>query len=131
MSPETPYAFREWMNFMDQGMRALLGSELAQSMDRLPGEMREAGFERTEVVTHKCPIGVWPRDKRMRYCGLFMRTAIMDGLRGLSARPLGVGLGWTPLQIEMYLVEVRKAAMDSRFHTYFPLHIVHARRPLS
>jgi SAM-dependent methyltransferase len=123
-----PYAFRDFMNFLDDGLRAL-GSEL-NAITSVPDEMAAAGFERVQAVHHKCPIGVWPRDKRMRLCGLFLRTAIMDGLRGLSKRPFGTGLGWTQLQIEMFLVEVRKAVMDGRYHTYFPLHVVYGRRPL-
>lgn len=127
VTAETPYAFRDFMGYLDQGLRAL-GSEL-NSILLVPDEMSAAGFEDVQVVTHKCPIGVWPRDKRMRLCGLFLRTAIMDGLRGLSKRPFGTGLGWTQLQIEMFLLEVRKAVMDNQYHTYFPLHIVYGRKP--
>ncbi|KAB5566351.1 S-adenosyl-L-methionine-dependent methyltransferase [Coniochaeta sp. 2T2.1] len=128
VTPSVPYAFRDFMGFLDQGLRAL-GSEL-NAILRVPEEMADAGFEDVQVVHHKCPIGVWPRDKRMRLCGLFLRTAIMDGLRGLSKRPFGTGLGWTQLQIEMFLVDVRKSVMDTQYHTYFPLHIVHGRKPL-
>lgn len=127
--PDVPYAFRDFMGFMDAGLRAL-GSEL-NAVARLPADLRAAGFEGVRERTHKCPIGVWPRDKRLRYCGLFLRTAIMDGLRGLVRRPLGTGLGWTQLQIEVFLVDVRKAVMDADFHAYFPFHVVHARKPLS
>lgn len=123
-----PYPFRDFMMFLDQGLRAL-GSEL-NAIVGIPEEMAAAGFEDVKVVAHKCPIGVWPRDKRMRLCGLFLRTAIMDGLRGLSKRPFGTGLGWTELQIEIFLVGVRKCVMDSQYHTYFPLHVVYGRKPL-
>ena len=129
MTPSIPYAFRDFMDYLDQGLRAL-GSDL-NSIVALPDELRAAGFEDVQVTTHKCPVGIWPRDKRMRLCGLFLRTAIMDGLRGLSKRPFGTGLGWKPVQIEIFLVEVRKAVMDGRFHTYFPFHDVYARKPLS
>ncbi|KAH8903516.1 S-adenosyl-L-methionine-dependent methyltransferase [Coniochaeta sp. PMI_546] len=127
VTDSVPYAFRDFMGFLDEGLRAL-GSEL-NSIVRVPEEMSEAGFEDVQVVAHKCPIGVWPRDKRMRLCGLFLRTAIMDGLRGLSKRPFGTGLGWTQLQIEVFLIDVRKSVMDSQYHTYFPLHIVYGRKP--
>jgi SAM-dependent methyltransferase len=126
---EVPYAFRDFMGFLDQGLRAL-GSELNAILD-VPDELRAAGFEEVNVIQHKCPIGVWPREKRLRLCGLFLRTAIMDGLRGLSKRPFGTGLGWTQVQIEMFLIEVRKCVMDSEFHTYFPLHVVYGRKPLA
>jgi hypothetical protein len=111
---------------MSAGMRAL-GSD-AHAIQTLPDDMRAAGFEDVRLTTHKCPLGTWPRDKRLRFCGLFLRTAIMDGLRGLSRRPL-MALGWTELQIEMFLVEVRKAVMDARVHAYFVLHVVHGRKP--
>jgi hypothetical protein len=113
---------------MTAGMRAL-GSDL-HAVLTIPDEMAAAGFEEVKTTTHKCPIGLWPRDKRLRLCGLFLRTAIMDGLRGLSRRPL-TALGWTQLQIEMFLVDVRKATMDANFHSYFTFHSVYGRKPLS
>ena len=128
MTDETPYALRDFLRFIGQGLQAL-GTEL-QSIATVPNELAAAGFENINKTTHKCPIGVWPRDKRMRYCGLFMRTAIMDGLRGLVKRPLGNGLGWTQIQIEMFLVDVRKAVMDGKFHSYLPFHVVYGRKPL-
>ncbi|KAJ9142342.1 S-adenosyl-L-methionine-dependent methyltransferase [Pleurostoma richardsiae] len=128
LTADTPYAFRDFMTYMDAGLRAL-GSELNAVAD-LPGEMQAAGLaDVRRAALHRCPIGVWPRDRRLRCCGLFMRTAIMDGLRGLAGRPLGTGLGWTTLQIEMFLVEVRKSLMDSGFHAYFPFHVVYGRKP--
>jgi hypothetical protein len=112
---------------MTAGMR-VLGSNV-HAIGDLPEQMRAAGFQDVRKTTHKCPVGVWPRDKRLRFCGLFMRTALMDGLRGLSRRPL-TALGWTPLQIEIFLVEVRKALMEARVHAYFVLHVVHGRKPV-
>ncbi len=128
VTAETPYAWRSFLQFLEQGMRAM-GSELHAILN-IADELTEAGFEEVQKTTHKCPIGVWPRDKRLRLCGHLLRTAIMDGLRGFSQRPLANGLGWTPLQIEIFLVDVRKAVMDSKFHTYYPFHVVYGRKPL-
>lgn len=107
----------------------MYGSDIYAILD-LPEEMKAAGFEDVQRTTHKCPLGPWPRDKRLRLCGTFLRTVLMDGLRGLSRRPL-LALGWTQLQIEMFLVDVRKAIMDASVHPYFTLHVVHGRKPLS
>ncbi|KAL2198057.1 S-adenosyl-L-methionine-dependent methyltransferase [Corynascus similis CBS 632.67] len=128
LTPETPYALRDYLNFITAGLGAL-GSD-AHAALRLPERMRAAGFEDVRRTAHKCPLGAWPRDKRLRFCGLFLRTAIMDGLRGLSRRPL-MALGWTPLQIEMFLIDVRKAIMESDVHAYFTLHVVHGRKPVA
>ncbi|KAK4151525.1 S-adenosyl-L-methionine-dependent methyltransferase [Chaetomidium leptoderma] len=127
LTASTPYALRDYMNYLAAGMR-VLGSE-AHAIQSLPDAMRAAGFADVHTTTHKCPLGVWPRDKRLRFCGLFMRTSLMDGLRGLSRRPL-MALGWTQLQIEMFLVDVRKALMETEVHAYFMLHVVHGRKPV-
>jgi hypothetical protein len=107
---------------------AVMGSQ-AHAILTLPERMRAAGFADVRKTTHKCPVGVWARDKRMRFCGLFLRTALMDGLRGLSRRPL-TALGWTPVQIEIFLVEVRKAVMEQGVHAYFTLNVVRGRKPV-
>jgi SAM-dependent methyltransferase len=127
LTPETPYAVRDWFYYMEQGMRAL-GSDL-HAILQLPEALRAAGFEDVRVVTMKCPMGPWPKDRRLRYAGLFLRMALEDGLRGLSHRPLGTGLGWKEVQIEMFLLEVRRAIHDNSIHSFWPLHVVYARRP--
>ena len=104
-----------------------LGSDL-HSVLLLPEELKAAGFANVRKVTHKCPIGLWPLDKRLRMCGLYMRTSVMEGLRG-SRRPL-FALGWTQLQIEMFLVDVRKALMDEKMHTYFTYHTIYGQKPM-
>lgn len=111
---------------MEAGLR-ILGSEM-HAVRRLSHELEQAGFVDIKKTTHKAPIGMWPKDKRLRLCGLFLRTAMMDGLRGSSHRPL-TALGWTQLQIEMVLVDVRKALMDPEVHAYFQFHSVYARKP--
>lgn len=129
LTESTPSALCDFTTTVSEGMRAL-GSEL-NAVVTLPDEMRAAGFSSIRTVSHKAPIGSWPREKRLRQCGVVMRTAILDGLSGLTHRPLGRGLGWTPVQIEMFLVHVRRALMDSAVHAYFPFHVVYGRKPLS
>ncbi|EAQ84853.1 hypothetical protein CHGG_08867 [Chaetomium globosum CBS 148.51] len=127
LTPETPYALRDYIHYLAAGM-AVMGSQ-AHAILTLPERMRAAGFADVRRTTHKCPVGVWPRDKRMRFCGLFLRTTLMDGLRGLSRRPL-TALGWTPVQIEIFLVEVRRALMEQGVHSYFTLNVVRGRKPV-
>lgn len=128
VAPEIPYALRDFTNYLVAGMHAM-GSD-AYGILRIPEELKAAGFEDIKHCTHKAPIGSWPQDRRLRLAGLFHRTSIMDGLRGISRRPL-LALGWTQLQIEMVLVDVRKALMDPNVHAYLTFHIVYARKPLS
>lgn len=104
----------------------VLGSDLNSALT-LPEELKVAGFDGIRHITHKCPIGVWPLERRLRLCGLFMRTILMDSLRA-SRRPL-LALGWTQLQIEMFMVDVRKAITDEKMHAYLTYHVVYGRKP--
>ncbi len=128
LTDQTPYALRNYINYMGAGLKAYEAD--VHAVRTLPEEMKEAGFDEVRVITHKCPLGVWPLDKRLRLCGLFLQTSCMDGLRGISRRPL-TALGWTQLQIEMFLVDVRKAIMDPNIHAYLQYHVVYGRKPLS
>ncbi|KAK1828493.1 Phosphoethanolamine N-methyltransferase [Podospora conica] len=127
LSPSKPSALRDFIRFMEGGLAAYGGFDM-RAIAALPALMRDAGFEDVRVRRHKCPIGTWARDKRLRMCGMFMRTAILDGLRGLSRRPL-TALGWTPTQIEMFLIEVRKSVSDQEAHAYLNYDVVYGRKP--
>jgi hypothetical protein len=125
---ETPYAFRDFLRFLRDGL-AGLGSNL-HAILTIEEDLQAAGFKDITTRKFRCPVGSWPRNKELRYAGIMLRTAIMDGLRGMTRRPYGSGLGWTELQIQMFLVEVRKALMNDDFHTYLPLHITYGQKPL-
>lgn len=154
LTAEMPYAVRDFLKYLEAGLRAL-GSELNAALNA-PAELCAAGFTGPDetnsdingggggggggggsggggmrVTSVKCPIGDWPRDPRLRACGVLMRDSSVEGLRGLAQRPFINGLGWTALQVEIFLVDVRKASNDSRLHTYFHFHVVCAQKPLS
>ena len=126
LDPAKPSALRDYIHFMEGGMAAC-GFDL-HAVISLPAIMREVGFEDVRMRRHKCPIGTWPRDKRLRMCGMYMRTVILEGLRGLSRRPL-TALGWTATQIEMFLIDVRKSFSNQDEHAYLNYDIVYGRKP--
>ncbi|KAK3342731.1 S-adenosyl-L-methionine-dependent methyltransferase [Neurospora tetraspora] len=127
LTPDTPYAVRDYHKYLEAGLRAM-GADIS-AIQKTSQEMREAGFEDVTEITKKLPLGIWPADKKLRLCGLFWRTAAMDGMAGLCSRPFRA-IGLTPTQIESFLVDVRKAVMDGSIHTYFPLTTVYGRKPL-
>ena len=111
-----------------------LGGDL-DAILKVQEELKQAGFIDLNSRSLKCPTGPWAKNVRLQECGYMLRDSIMDGLIGLSKRPFRDGLGWTQVQIEMFLVEVRKSVMDEanglpKFHSYFPFHSVWGRKPL-
>lgn len=121
------YAVKELLTNTKEGL-ARMGRDAAAILT-VDDKLRSAGFINITRRVFKLPVGPWPRDKSQRFLGVFWRTIIMEGLQGLAMGTLGRGLKWSPDEIELYLVGVRKALMDPEIHTYWPYHIITAQKP--
>jgi len=91
--------------------------------------MREAGFTNVTTRIFHVPIGTWPRNKVLKMVGLYWRTILIDGLQPIALGPMTRGLGWSREQVEVWLVEVRKAYMEGWVHSHMPLHIICGQKP--
>ncbi|RFU75977.1 methyltransferase type 11 [Trichoderma arundinaceum] len=127
MPADHPVA-RFWKHVTD-GLAAL-GIDLDAAADgRLGAMMQQAGFTNvTERVLH-VPIGTWPKNKILKTVGLYWRTILLDGLQAIALGPLTRGLGWNREQVELLLLEVRRAYFDNSLLMYMPFHVVYAQRP--
>ena len=126
MAPD--YAMTRFTDLMKQAM-AVFGVNIV-GPSRYAQQLRDAGFADVDEQIMKLPIGVWPRDRRMKVIGLYNRSVIYDGLQGIAMAPFTRALGWTKEQVEVFLVEMRRGLMDPSTHAYFPFHAVIARKPL-
>ncbi|KAK0383830.1 hypothetical protein NLU13_9741 [Sarocladium strictum] len=127
-----PFAWRDFIGYLERGM-ACFGANL-HAVRNVESELVQSGFKNVWRKSLKCPIGPWAKKKRLQECGHIMRDVVMWGLNGLARKPFRDGLGWTPVQIEMFLVEVRKGLSEEenglpKHHTYFPYHAIYARKP--
>jgi len=95
----------------------------------LEGIMREAGFVNVSTRIFHVPIGLWPKNKVLKLVGLYWRTILIDGLQPIALGPLTRGLKWTKEQVEVWLIEVRKAYMEGWVHSHMPLHIICGQKP--
>lgn len=125
--PEHPVA--KFWTLITEGLDAL-GVDLEISAGgNLPRKMEEAGFTNvTERVFH-VPIGTWPKNKVLKTVGLYWRTILLDGLQAIALGPLTRGLRWNREQVEMFLMEVRRAYHDNTALMYMPLYIVYGQKP--
>ncbi|KAB5543128.1 S-adenosyl-L-methionine-dependent methyltransferase [Coniochaeta sp. 2T2.1] len=125
LKPDDPVA--GFLNNIKEGL-AQFGVNLL-AMEKNPDNVREAGFTNVEERIFKVPLGVWPRNTKMKTVGLYNRSMIYDGLQGISMGPFTRGLKWSPEEVELYLVGIRKAVHNSGVHSYLPFHVTIGQKP--
>ncbi|KAB5514954.1 hypothetical protein GE09DRAFT_980419 [Coniochaeta sp. 2T2.1] len=86
------------------------------------------GFTNIEEVKFKVPIGPWVLDKKLIDWGNWNLLYLWEGLQGFFLRGL-TKLDWTPQQVELYLVKVRKDLKDLNIHSYLYLRVVYGQKP--
>lgn len=53
---------------------------------------------------------------------------IYDGLEGIVFGPFTRGLGWTSEEVQVFLVKIRKALIDSSAHCYLPFYVTFGQK---
>ena len=79
----------------------------------------DAGFVRVTEVPCKLPMGIWPKERKLKTIGFFHREQFLEGLQGMAMGFFTRALGWTPQEVEVFLVRVRKDLKDPNFHSYW------------
>ncbi|KAK4199611.1 S-adenosyl-L-methionine-dependent methyltransferase [Triangularia verruculosa] len=96
---------------------------------KLADMMRDVGFVNVTERVLQIPLGTWPKNKVLKTVGLYWRTILLDGMQAIALGPLTRGLGWSQSDVEMLLMEVRKAYKDNSCLLYMPFHIVYGQKP--
>ncbi|SMR41418.1 unnamed protein product [Zymoseptoria tritici ST99CH_3D1] len=100
--------------------------EIAENMAGLIGE---AGFEGLVERVFKWPIGPWSSDKRLKELGRWNLLNWEEGMEGWCMAPYTRVLGWSPAEVQEWLVNIRKALRDRKAHVYHEVRVVYARKP--
>jgi len=127
MAADHPVA--QFWSLINQGLNNLSVDFHAAGEGRLAPRIREAGFAVPVERVFHVPIGTWPKNKVLKTVGLYWRTILLDGLQAIALGPLTRGLGWSREQVELFLVDVRKAYYDNAATMYMTLHVIYAQRP--
>lgn len=91
--------------------------------------MEEAGF--INVVEEKLviPGNPWPKGKDQKVMGVWQMTNFLEGLHAVSMTIFTKGLGMSPEQVEVFLVDVRKDIRNLGIHFYFLTYFVYGQKP--
>lgn len=92
-------------------------------------QMMEAGFVNITVLNLKWPVGPWPKDPKLKECGLFTMAMLIEHWYGLSVKVFTQSLGWTNEELEILLAECRYELRKKSIHGYWPLYVVYGQKP--
>lgn len=122
-------------DFTPPQMAANIRAALAKSgiemhaAEKNPDRLHDAGFVNIRHEIKKVPVGPWPKDSNLKMIGLYNRSVIYDGLYAITIGPFTRALGWTPEEVEVFLVKVRKDLKDPSVHSYVHFHSLCAQKP--
>ncbi|KAN0089788.1 S-adenosyl-L-methionine-dependent methyltransferase [Hyaloscypha variabilis] len=120
-------ALERWQNLAVEASKKLgAPMDIASSCKET---MISVGFEDVTEAIFKWPINKWPADKKMKEIGLWSYENITCNLTGINLQLFIHGLGWSPEELEVFLVDVRKDMKSPRVHAYWPVYVVYGRKP--
>ncbi|KAH0432988.1 methyltransferase domain-containing protein [Colletotrichum camelliae] len=121
------YGYGKFVDLCMSGFRSFGIDPLM--MERNPELLRNCGFQNVTEKVWKVPIGVWPRDQKLKTIGLYNRSMLIDALQAVSMAPLTRGLKWSASEVEIFLIDVRKSLMNTSIHSYLTFHVVYGQKP--
>jgi len=113
-------AVETWMQRFMAGSAAL-GKDFTRGR-RYKEMLEEIGFVDVVEKRTQFPIGTWAREEKMKTLGAWMRIDLLAGLQAMSMAIMTRGLGMTPEEVEMDLVNVNTEIESNKLHAYFPMY---------
>jgi SAM-dependent methyltransferase len=120
-------AFKKWSDLFMEGCEKL--GRPANSAELYKSQLEAAGF--VDVVEKKYiwPSNRWPKDRKLKELGMWQLENIISGLEGFSVAMFTRILGWTKLEVDVFLAKVRNEMKDTKLHVYWNIFVVYGRKP--
>ncbi|KAE8153371.1 S-adenosyl-L-methionine-dependent methyltransferase [Aspergillus avenaceus] len=96
------------------------------------GLLQEASFTNICTFEKPCPLGTWPKDPRLKeICRYFRAQFLWGAADGYSMALFTRFGGWTPVEVEVLLAQVRKEIKGNNMHVYALCSFVTAEKPFA
>lgn len=119
LSADCPVVY--WAKMVDDA--AMQGGRPLRIANKLKRWYIEAGFEDVHEQIFRLPINPWPKDPHYKDIGRMSELNLLDGVQAFSLAHLHRVFGWTRDEIEVYLINVRKAISDRSVHAYYKVYV--------
>ncbi|KAJ5093838.1 hypothetical protein N7456_009699 [Penicillium angulare] len=133
MPPENPdgfsaYAVHDWFDMNMRSSQEVEPTRQFRIAHRIQKWMKDVGFVDVEQRKLMMPINTWPTDEYLSHLGGISERNFLDALSGWSYKPF-LALGWSKVEIEVFLVDVRKSIQNRNIHAYMEYYVVTGRKP--
>ncbi|CZR67798.1 related to methyltransferase [Phialocephala subalpina] len=94
----------------------------------------EAGYVNVTEEIIPLPIGMWPRDKRLKEIGAWNYLCLVEGLEAICMRLFTGVFGWSIDEVQVFLAKVRTELKDmkkNRVHPQYTYYVVVGQKPES
>ncbi|KAJ0344987.1 hypothetical protein COL154_005704 [Colletotrichum chrysophilum] len=92
-----------------------------QSIPALRGMMLDIGFRDVTMTKYKWPTNPWAKDAKHKKIGAWSNENLNAGVEAWAMAPFTRVHGWTRVEVQGFLVDVRKDLGDRRIHAYWPM----------
>ncbi|KAK0114266.1 hypothetical protein ONS95_013763 [Cadophora gregata] len=120
-------ALQSWAQQQLKGSK-IIGRPLDAAKNH-QAELQRVGYTDVTVKHFIWPMNRWPKDEKYKELGTWNCENFTAGVSGFSLALYTRVLGWTPEQLEVFLVDVRKEMKDTKIHSYWPIYTIYARKP--
>ncbi|KAF4926052.1 Secondary metabolism regulator LAE1 [Colletotrichum fructicola] len=112
----------DWRVYLQRCYDALEKSGRAfQSIPALRGMMLDIGFRDVTMTKYKWPTNPWAKDAKHKKIGAWNNENLNAGVEAWAMAPFTRVHGWTRVEVQGFLVDVRKDLGDRRIHAYWPM----------
>ncbi|KAH6853078.1 putative SAM dependent methyltransferase [Chaetomium sp. MPI-CAGE-AT-0009] len=123
------HIFKRWSQFFFEATDRL-GKTLRIGMGSTMRDLiAEAGFIDVVEKKYQVPSGGWSSDPRMKIIGRYNLAFLEESLEGFALFLLQEIMGWSFIQVNMFVMEMRNEIRNSKIRPYYILTNVYAQKP--
>ncbi|KAF4635770.1 hypothetical protein G7Y89_g2322 [Cudoniella acicularis] len=121
------HVFTRYGNVMNE-----LGRKKSKEFDiwsQIRERVEKAGFVDVVETRSKWPMNGWAADSKFKDIGWWNQLRISQGIEGFALRSLTTVGGWSYIEVQAFLGQIRAALKDRNVHGYLDVTVVYGRKP--
>ncbi|KAH9218270.1 S-adenosyl-L-methionine-dependent methyltransferase [Leptodontidium sp. 2 PMI_412] len=120
-------ALKKWSDLFMEGCEKL--GRPANSAELYKSQLEAIGFVDVVETKYIWPSNRWPKDRKLKELGAWQLENLISGIEAFSMAIFTRVLGWTKLEVDIFLGNVKKEMKDTRIHVYWNIFVVYGHKP--